>query len=252
MSRRNAPGPTFSRSSVVGFAEPKHDSIGWQLRNGCFSSTAIGAAQRASLGTPARALAVEPTSTESMPTIFAKKLFRGLLDVDVDRVAGENRRREGDVGSGHAAAVLSAVLDRERPCSALALGERLRAGKCGSVGDSLRVAILAEPGADVDHRSCGCKKNRQEEDGERRSLAVFASHDHSKRSVVTLVRVPADDGQPENVNGIRIRDGAADVAAGRVPVVGVAGTRSRRPRRGRWRRSRRRPRQRRRSRRRSG
>ena len=153
-----------------------------------------------------------------------EEALRGLLDPDPDRVAGHRRRRRARRWQ-RPLRRRSFRRTRSRGPRAVPVAPRgapARRQVRRRRRAPLRVAVLAEPGADVDHRSCGCKKNRHEEDGERRSLAVFASHDHSKRSVVTLVSVPVGDDKPEDVDRIGIGDSAADVATGGVPVVRVA------------------------------
>ena len=104
------PSPGRARVSLL---EPKHDSNGLQPRNGCVSSTAIGAAQRAS-GRNAGASHGRGTDLDGVDADdLREEAVRGLLDMDLIVSPGEHRGREGDVGSGHAAAVLSAVLERE-------------------------------------------------------------------------------------------------------------------------------------------
>jgi hypothetical protein len=112
-----------------------------------------------------------------------------------DRVVRERLRRVRQLGS--APAVLTEVLGGENAGLAGAIGQGLRGGERRCVGRGLRGALLAIPGADVEHHRNGAEQADEEEDGKDGRLAGFtAKTGHSTRSVVSDLRSPAAKTNP--------------------------------------------------------
>ena len=177
----NAPGPTFSRSSVVGWlkhGQPLPESIG------CALSTANGAAYFAEPRFQARAVASAPTLTEEIPSTFERKpgATRSALTEIVSF---------GNVFELNWICVMPPPFLSPYSCaSACASDSRqrklLRACERGRVGDRLRRPVSPEPRADVhDERSHGAERHdRDGHDGEH--LAAFGPCLQSSWSFHTL------------------------------------------------------------------
>ena len=176
--------------SVVGFAgaeagQPAPASFG------CSWLTTIGATQRACAGRNARAVAEAPTSTDAIPKILLKKPGAGRLKVTLIVSFVPSVEAEADVVRRQRVAVPGAVVDRERLGRGGVGRERLRAGEGGGVGRGLRLAVGAEPGADVEDGRAHPEQRGHEDDCQHRGLpSLVAANAHSTRSWVELVRLP--------------------------------------------------------------
>ena len=162
-------------------------------------STAIGATQRAASRPPARAVALACTLTELIPKSLEKMpgAWRCTLTVTVSfgTFAVENV-----IWRPAPATFLSRYSDASALACAEVVGQRLRGRERGGVGVRLRVALLAEPGADVEHHRDGAEERGQEHDGDDRGLAtIVADALHSTRSVVLDSRSPAATTNPSRL-----------------------------------------------------
>ena len=123
--------------------------------------------------------------------------------------------------SERAAAVLREVLGGEGVRLRRILGQRLGGRERSCVGGRLRVALLAEPRADVEDEGHIAEQSGEEEDGEDHGLATFvAKGSHSTRSVVVLFRLPGRHDQPQQADLVRVL--RLDRHVGAVLPVGTA------------------------------
>ena len=189
LMRRNAPGPTFRKSSVVG--SPQH----WHCSIGCCHSIAIGAAQRARLSAPLRATAWARTSTESKPKILAKKPGDGRSAMTSIVSFGTTLVRNETLLALIAAVVPVPVVDGGELGRARVAGQLVCAGERGRVGVRLQLAVGAVPRADVKDGRGGADEHDHEHQRDHERLGalgpgVDAALGHSTRSVVSLFSRP--------------------------------------------------------------